>query len=59
MRLWDVKDEELVLVMHGFMDYGPNADTLNMLTKLTNNTRERYGVVYVIAGKYRKLRLGD
>jgi glycosyltransferase involved in cell wall biosynthesis len=58
LRLWGIRDDELIVVMHGSMDYGPNADALNMLTKLSNNTRERYGVVFVIAGKSSKLRLG-
>lgn len=58
LRLWGVKDDELIVVMHGSMDYGPNADALNMLIKLSNNTRERYGIVFIIAGRSSKLRLG-
>jgi len=58
LRLWDVKDDELIVVMHGSLDYGPNADTLNMLIKLSSNTRERYDIVFIIAGGSSKLRLG-
>jgi hypothetical protein len=58
LRLWSIRDDELIVVIHGSMDYGPNADALNTLTKLTNNTREKYGVVFVISGKSSKIRLG-
>jgi hypothetical protein len=57
LRLWGIRNDELIVVMHGSMNYGPNADALNTLTKLTNNTREKYGVVFVIAGKSSKIRL--
>jgi glycosyltransferase involved in cell wall biosynthesis len=41
----------LIGIAHGSLDYRPNLDSLNVLLSLSKESRKKYNVVFVVAGK--------
>ena len=58
LRAWGVSEGEVVAVTHGSLDYGPNAEALELLVSSTRGARRKYGAVFVVAGASRRLRPG-
>ena len=58
LRRWGVKDEENIVVMHGSLDYGPNADALRLVLKLSDGMRKKYNTIIVVAGSSKVMRPG-
>ncbi|MGC9113359.1 glycosyltransferase [Acidilobus sp.] len=50
LSLWGVRESEVVAVMHGSLRYGPNMDALKALLTSSSGSRERHGVIFVVAG---------
>jgi glycosyltransferase involved in cell wall biosynthesis len=45
-----VREGEIVAVMHGSLRYGPNMDALRTLLASGRRSRNRHGVIFVVAG---------
>lgn len=53
-----VREGEVIVITHGSLDYGPNSEALQLLVSTSVRARERYGIVFVVAGASKRLRPG-
>ena len=58
LKSWGFIRDEIVAVMHGSLDYGPNIEALRLLIETTKGAHRKHNLVFVIAGASRGLRPG-
>ena len=58
LKYWGINIDEIIVVMHGSLEYGPNIEALKLLIETTKGARKRYNLVFVMAGASRSLRPG-